>query len=223
MSSKWHRINPHTLLSCSMTHEILRNVPPNSQDSSCFHSKIIVCLLFGVSPCYIPPSRRRQDFFLKLCNMKTCRLLESRMWDTYYGRANKNVLKKTARICYARLPSLLISQTAGCHKPIPLEFTFISRIYISGGSRGVWSYRYRSPVLFTLSQEGENRSTIRPLTSHEISKGSLEVKLYSFFNLSAGWGWTINAKPRPLHPRKYFPWGLVGPMTGLDGCGKSYP
>jgi len=28
----------------------------------------------------------------------------------------------------------------------------------------------------------------------------IEVKLYSFFNLGSGWGWVVNAKPRPLYP-----------------------
>ena len=28
------------------------------------------------------------------------------------------------------------------------------------------------------------------------------VQLYSFFNLSARWGWVVNAIPRPLYPQK---------------------
>jgi hypothetical protein len=38
-------------------------------------------------------------------------------------------------------------------------------------------------------------------------------------------GWVVNATPRPLYPRErpgtYCIGGLVGPMAGLDGCGKS--
>jgi hypothetical protein len=31
-------------------------------------------------------------------------------------------------------------------------------------------------------------------------RGGVEVWLYSFFNLGAGWGWVVNATPRPLYP-----------------------
>jgi len=30
----------------------------------------------------------------------------------------------------------------------------------------------------------------------------VEVQLYSFFNLGAGWGWVFNATPRSLYPRE---------------------
>jgi hypothetical protein len=30
----------------------------------------------------------------------------------------------------------------------------------------------------------------------------VEVKLYSFLNLGARWGWVVNATPRPLYPRE---------------------
>ena len=52
-----------------------------------------------------------------------------------------------------------------------------------------------------------------------------DVELYSFFNLNARWGWTVNATPRLLYPRErlgtHFIGGWVGPRTGLDGCGKA--
>jgi hypothetical protein len=56
----------------------------------------------------------------------------------------------------------------------------------------------------------------------------LKVYLYSFFNLGAGWGWVVNATPRPLYPRERNPvptvlGGWMGPRDGLDGCGKSRP
>ena len=52
-----------------------------------------------------------------------------------------------------------------------------------------------------------------------------EVWLYSFFNLGAGWGWVVNATPRPLYPRErpgtHCTGGRVGPKAGLYRCGKS--
>ena len=36
-------------------------------------------------------------------------------------------------------------------------------------------------------------------------RGGVEVQLYSFFNLSVGWRWVVNATPRPFYPpRKRF-------------------
>jgi hypothetical protein len=36
-------------------------------------------------------------------------------------------------------------------------------------------------------------------------RGSVEVQLYSFFNLGARWWWVVNAMPRPVHPRERDP------------------
>ena len=40
-------------------------------------------------------------------------------------------------------------------------------------------------------------------------------------------GWVVNATPRPLYPREragtHCTEGLLGPRTGLDGCGISSP
>jgi len=41
---------------------------------------------------------------------------------------------------------------------------------------------------------------VHPVTDHEGPQGGVEVWLYSFFNLSARWGWAVNAMPRPLYP-----------------------
>jgi hypothetical protein len=55
----------------------------------------------------------------------------------------------------------------------------------------------------------------------------VEVSLYSFFNIGTKWGWVVNDKPQPLYPRErpgtHCIGGWVGPMTGLDGSGKSRP
>jgi hypothetical protein len=34
-----------------------------------------------------------------------------------------------------------------------------------------------------------------PITCHEGKEGGVEVYLYSFLNLSAGWKWLVNARP----------------------------
>jgi hypothetical protein len=59
-------------------------------------------------------------------------------------------------------------------------------------------------------------------------RGGVEVSLYSFFNLGARWGWVVNATPRPLYLRErdlgtYCIGAWVGPLVGLDGCGKYRP
>ena len=71
----------------------------------------------------------------------------------YRGGASRNVLKKTARIFYARLRALLFAQPPVCHKPIPLAFTFLTHIYIMMvvGARGA----IYTTILFTFSQEGK--------------------------------------------------------------------
>jgi len=55
-------------------------------------------------------------------------------------------------------------------------------------------------------------------------RGSRCIALYSFINLGAGWGWVVNAMPRPLYPRERQGTpcigGWEGPRTCLDGCGK---
>jgi len=61
---------------------------------------------------------------------------------------------------------------------------------------------------------------VHPKTGHEGSKEQSEVQLYSFPNLSARWGWVVNATPRPLYPRKrpgtHCIGGWVGPRAGQD-------
>jgi hypothetical protein len=46
-----------------------------------------------------------------------------------------------------------------------------------------------------------------------------------FFNRGAKRGWVVNATPRLLYPREepviHCIGGWVGPIDGLDGCGKS--
>ena len=56
-------------------------------------------------------------------------------------------------------------------------------------------------------------------------RGGVEVYLYSFFNLSARWGWVVNAMLRPLYPRErpgiHCTRVWVGPRAGLDRGRKS--
>ena len=51
-------------------------------------------------------------------------------------------------------------------------------------------------------------------------KGVLEVLLYSFFNLSARWGWVVNAMPLQLYcrerPGTQYIGGWVDPTASLD-------
>ena len=53
----------------------------------------------------------------------------------------------------------------------------------------------------------------------------VEVQLYSFLNLGARWEWVAKAPPRSLYSRErpgaHCIGGWMGPMVGLDGCGKS--
>jgi len=48
-----------------------------------------------------------------------------------------------------------------------------------------------------------------------------------FFNLDAGWGWVVNATPRPLYSRErpgtHCLGGWVGHRAGLDRCKKFCP
>jgi hypothetical protein len=37
----------------------------------------------------------------------------------------------------------------------------------------------------------------------------VELYLYSFFNLDARWGWMVNARPMPLHPREKDPFPII--------------
>jgi hypothetical protein len=53
------------------------------------------------------------------------------------------------------------------------------------------------------------------------------IRVYSFFNLSTGWGGVVNATPRSFYPRERCMVPIVleavcAPGAGLDGCGK-YP
>jgi hypothetical protein len=41
---------------------------------------------------------------------------------------------------------------------------------------------------------------VRPITGHKGPDGGVELQLYAFFNLGAGWRWVINPTPRPLYP-----------------------
>ena len=54
-----------------------------------------------------------------------------------------------------------------------------------------------------------------------------KVYLYSFFNLSARWGWVVNDTPRPLYPEARHPvpivQGGVGPRAVLNGYEWSLP
>jgi len=55
----------------------------------------------------------------------------------------------------------------------------------------------------------------------------VEVKLYSFFNLGATWGWVVNATPQPLYPLErpstHCVGGWVDTRASLKGCRKSHP
>jgi len=55
----------------------------------------------------------------------------------------------------------------------------------------------------------------------------VDVQFYSFFNLGAGWGWVVNATPRPLYPQERPGTHCTGrkmdPRAGLDRCKKSRP
>ena len=41
------------------------------------------------------------------------------------------------------------------------------------------------------------------------AQGGVEVYLYSFFNLSARWGWVVNATPQPIYSRERDPVPIV--------------
>ena len=51
------------------------------------------------------------------------------------------------------------------------------------------------------NSEVKFKDEIHPRTRHGIPEGGVQVYLYSFFNLGAGW-WVANATPRPLNPGK---------------------
>ena len=55
----------------------------------------------------------------------------------------------------------------------------------------------------------------------------VEVYLYSFFALSARWGWVVNATPQLLYPWErpgiHCIGGWVAPRASLDRCRKSCP
>jgi len=44
-----------------------------------------------------------------------------------------------------------------------------------------------------------------------------EVQLYSFFNLSAKWGWVVIATPQPLYPGKETRYPLYRRLGGPQG------
>jgi hypothetical protein len=57
----------------------------------------------------------------------------------------------------------------------------------------------------------------------EKHRWGVEVKFYTLFNLGAGWGWVLNATPRPIYQQErsdtHCMGGWVEPRDGLDGCG----
>jgi hypothetical protein len=57
------------------------------------------------------------------------------------------------------------------------------------------SYSFSSLLLLPSSYI---KSKVHPITGHEGPEG--EVEPYSFLNLSARWGWLINAMPWPFYP-----------------------
>jgi len=50
----------------------------------------------------------------------------------------------------------------------------------------------------------------------------VEIRLYSFFNLSARWGWVVNALAAGKETRYPLTGGWVVPRAGLEGCRRSY-
>ena len=62
---------------------------------------------------------------------------------------------------------------------------------------------------------------VHPRTGHKGLGGSLDVELYSFFNISTRWGWVVSAVPWLLYswerPGTHCIGGWVGPRAGLDG------
>jgi hypothetical protein len=69
--------------------------------------------------------------------------------------------------------------------------------------------------------EGINgKGKTHPITGHEGPEGEQRYRSTLFFNLSARWGWVVNATPRPLYPRErprtYCIGDWVGPRAGLD-------
>jgi hypothetical protein len=72
----------------------------------------------------------------------------------------------------------------------------------------------------------KGKGKVHPRTGHEGLEGSRDIP-YSYFNLSAKWGWVVIATPRPLYPRERLGTHCIGDWVGtrsaLDRCGKSCP
>jgi hypothetical protein len=75
---------------------------------------------------------------------------------------------------------------------------------------------------------GTVKGNVRHVTGHEGADRGVEVLLYSFFNLGAGWGAWLTPRPgRVTSPGKRHgtlcTGGWLGPRAGSDWCGKSRP
>ena len=47
--------------------------------------------------------------------------------------------------------------------------------------------------------------------------GGVEIYMYSFFNLGAGWWWVVNVTPRPLSPVKDTRYPMCRRWSGPQG------
>jgi hypothetical protein len=61
------------------------------------------------------------------------------------------------------------------------------------------------------------KDKIEPRTGHEGPVGELRYSPYPFFNLSARWGWVVNATPRPLYPSGKTQYPLYRRLGGPQG------
>jgi len=77
---------------------------------------------------------------------------------------------------------------------------------------------------YSHSVSSKVKFTLRPAMKAQMGK---KWYGYSYFNISARWGWMVNTMPWLLHP---WEWpsthcveGWVSHRAGLEGCGKSTP
>ena len=61
---------------------------------------------------------------------------------------------------------------------------------------------FKWPRNFQKICKRKGKGKVNPTTRPRRPRGGVDVWLYSFLNLSARWGWVVNATPRPLYPRE---------------------
>jgi hypothetical protein len=87
-----------------------------------------------------------------------------------------------------------------------------SKIYIS---KTLMLYFWRHYLLDNYSIENlcmYIKGRVRPRTSHEGPQEEQIYKLYSFFNLGAGYGWVVIAMTRPIYPPPLPPGKILYPL-----------